>query len=195
MKELIKSCQTFSKYSLRSYLIKKRLNMSDSEVAIKSNSLKELFLEKICSDNSVHSIALYSPINKEVVTCDIHNKLLLNNKKIFYPKIVGKNLKFVESNNLNDFSPGKFNIMEPESNKHALLGDIDLFVLPSVGIGSFGKRLGYGGGFYDRVLSRTNKEKICSIIYDFQIVENFFAENHDIEASSVFTEKRVIYFN
>tara|TARA_Y100000768_G_C23726798_1_gene562894 strand:- start:295 stop:552 length:258 start_codon:yes stop_codon:yes gene_type:complete len=85
--------------------------------------------------------------------------------------------------------------MEPESDKYALLGDIDLFVLPSVGIGSLGKRLGYGGGFYDRVLSSIKKEKICSFIYDFQVIENFFGENHDIEASKVFTEKRVIYFN
>ncbi|NSW88669.1 5-formyltetrahydrofolate cyclo-ligase [bacterium] len=195
MKESIKSCQTFSKDSLRSFLVKKRLNMSDSEIAIKSNSLQELFLEKISSDNSIHSIALYSSINKEVRTGCIHNNLILNNKKIFYPKIVGNNLKFVESNNLNAFSVGKFNIMEPESDKYALLGDIDLFVLPSVGIGSLGKRLGYGGGFYDRVLSSIKKEKICSFIYDFQVIENFFGENHDIEASKVFTEKRVIYFN
>ena len=195
MKELIKSYQIFSKSLLRSYLIKERLNMSHDEVKIKCKDLTKIFLDNIRFDDSIKSVALYFPINNEVITSIIHDDLILNNKDIFYPKIVLNEIKFVKSNNLNNFSRGKFNIMEPTGNEYLALDDIDLFVLPSVGIGNQGKRLGYGGGFYDRLLSLTKKEKICSLIYDFQIVDSFFGENHDIAVSKIFTEKRILYFN
>ena len=73
--------------------------------------------------------------------------------------------------------------------------EIDLFVVPSVAVGSSGKRLGYGGGFYDKALSSIDKKRICSIIYDFQLIYGFNGEKHDIQVSKVFTDKGFLHIN
>ena len=69
---------------------------------------------------------------------------------------------------------------------------------PSIGVDSNGYRLGFGGGYYDRLfahaLKREDRPKIYGLIYDFQIFNGEINEKHDIKFDSVFTEDNVINF-
>ena len=195
VKELTKYCQASDKSKLRSLLINRRIAMGSKLVYSKSMNLTKFFLDTISEDDSLFSIALYYPIKSEVDTKEIHKELLRLNKALFYPKIIGNRIEFVESKDPTDFSKGKFNTMEPNTNDFIDCNKIDLFVVPSVAVGSSGKRLGYGGGFYDKALSSVDKKRICSIIYDFQLIHGFNGEKHDIQVSKVFTDKGFLHIN
>lgn len=54
---------------------------------------------------------------------------------------------------------------------------LDLVVVPGVGFKSDGYRIGYGGGFYDRFLSKF-KPNTISLLYDFQLID-FKPDEHD----------------
>ena len=56
-------------------------------------------------------------------------------------------------------------------------------------------RLGYGGGFYDRYLSKMkNKNKILKIGigFSFQKVKNLPINKHDQKLDCIITEKKII---
>lgn len=52
-------------------------------------------------------------------------------------------------------------------------------------------RIGYGGGFYDRVLRNTQAFKI-GVAFSFQIFEELPLEDHDQKVDIVITEKEII---
>lgn len=65
------------------------------------------------------------------------------------------------------FKEGKFGVPEPQTETYD--GPVDLILVPGVAFDSEGHRLGRGGGFYDRFLSRQRKTPKIGIGYDFQL--------------------------
>ncbi len=70
-----------------------------------------------------------------------------------YPRIQGQNLVFVASTRAELVPSPPWNIPEPVGPPVAL-DQIRLWVVPGLGFGLDGARLGYGRGYYDRVLAR-----------------------------------------
>lgn len=75
-----------------------------------------------------------------------------------------------------------YGIEEPDASKPILLpeeGKKTLIILPSLGLSMDGRRLGYGGGFYDRYIS-SHKKAIClGINYSFLTDLDIPTESHD----------------
>jgi len=98
-----------------------------------------------------------------------------------------------------DLKAGRFGIPEPPaSNEEVALGQIDLLIVPGVAFDSEGRRLGFGGGYYDELLrTRPDGEEaarpvVLGLGYDFQIVDACPAEPHDQMVDGVVTDARVI---
>ena len=196
MKELMKSYQdSASKSKLRKYIINKRKTLGFVSLKSMSRIISDSLLAYIIQDRSILNIGLYSSINSEVQTDYLYRKLLDLNKSIFYPKIVANEMSFVKVNNIDELEILSHNFREPKNFLPEDIDKIDLFIVPSVALGSSGARLGYGSGFYDYTLENISREKIFSIIFDFQFIENFEGEEHDIHASQIFTEIRTIKTN
>ncbi|MBT3445317.1 5-formyltetrahydrofolate cyclo-ligase [bacterium] len=196
MKELMKSYQdSASKSKLRKYIINKRKTLGFVSLKSMSRIISDSLLAYIIQDSSILNIGLYSSINSEVQTDYLYRKLLDLNKSIFYPKIVANEMSFVKVNNIDELEILSHNFREPKNFLPEDIDKIDLFIVPSVALGSSGARLGYGSGFYDYTLENISREKIFSIIFDFQFIENFEGEEHDIHASQIFTEIRTIKTN
>ncbi|MBS1125104.1 MAG: 5-formyltetrahydrofolate cyclo-ligase, partial [Nitrospirae bacterium] len=80
----------------------------------------------------------------------------------------GKELELFEIKSFdNDVLPGAWGIPEPEGGMRVELKDIGLIVVPGAAFDEKGNRIGYGAGFYDKLL-------------------------HDIPMQMIVTEKRVI---
>ena len=53
-------------------------------------------------------------------------------------------------------------------------------------------RIGYGGGFYDRLL-RESKKKACALSFEMQMLPEVpFIAGQDVQVNCIVTEKRVI---
>jgi 5-formyltetrahydrofolate cyclo-ligase len=87
---------------------------------------------------------------------------------------------------LGDLEKGGFGIMEPKDNC-PIAEDIDVVLVPTVGITKNGIRLGYGYGYYDRFLSKSNAKTI-SLTYSKQIVKSIPFSEKDIKIDWVVTE-------
>jgi 5-formyltetrahydrofolate cyclo-ligase len=78
--------------------------------------------------------------------------------------------------------------MEPK-NDCQTDNELDVVLVPTVGISPFGVRLGYGHGFYDRFLAE-HKSITISLTLEKQIVKNIPKSEHDIIIDWIVTEDR-----
>ena len=83
----------------------------------------------------------------------------------------------------------KFGIPEPNSNKIVYPG---VLLVPIVAYDKHYNRIGYGGGFYDRYISRIRKTKkvlTIGLAYSFQKVRKVPNNNNDIRLDFIVTDK------
>ncbi len=86
--------------------------------------------------------------------------------------------------------PGPFGILEPDSGEPVSPRDVDLFLVPGIGFDPEGHRLGYGKGYYDRLLSSANQEGLrIGLAFSKQVVPIIPSEDNDVPVNVLITEK------
>ena len=90
---------------------------------------------------------------------------------------------------------GAFGIREPLPSAPICSPEtVDLILVPAVACDSHGYRLGYGGGFYDRLFSQPQWRKIpkIGIIFDLALVSDLPIDAWDVPLDGVCTEQELI---
>ncbi len=90
-----------------------------------------------------------------------------------------------------DTTPGVWGIREPDPQRcsPAIWNEIDLIIVPGVAFTPAGARLGYGGGYYDELLSRWQHPPLrMAPAFDLQIVPALPTTPHDRPVDVVITE-------
>ena len=173
------------KASLRKILLDRRDSLSYDFIQIASKQIFEN-LRKLEIFRNSNNIASYYPIGSEVKTQDIMQEILSQGKTLLLPKVVEKNLSFKIISRFDDLEKGVFDILEPKESCPDS-NEIDLVLVPTVGITANGIRLGYGHGFYDRFLS-SNQITSISLTYSKQIVKSIPFTKNDIKIDWIVTE-------
>lgn len=128
----------------------------------------------------------------EVDTYQIIRKAWEEGKQIVVPKCLPKNREMifrqiVQFNQLESVYSGLLEPIEAVT-KEVPLNHIDLLIVPGVAFTKEGYRLGFGGGYYDRLLLKYNGKKI-SLAFESQIVSELPIEPHDLPVSKIMTAK------
>jgi len=85
-----------------------------------------------------------------------------------------------------DLRKGPMGIFEPKDADIVTPKDVAVWLVPGLAFTRDGKRLGYGGGWYDRLMAGADKyAKKFGIAYTFQVVEDLPSEPHDIRVNSI----------
>ena len=90
-----------------------------------------------------------------------------------------------------DTVPGVWGIREPDPARcvAADMGELDLIVVPGVAFTPAGERLGYGGGYYDELLSRSaTLPPLIAPAFDLQVVSVLPTTPHDHRVDVVVTQ-------
>lgn len=123
--------------------------------------------------NNAKHVMLYYPKTFEINLLD-----LLKDKKNFYlPRINKNELEICPYENNDELKKSEFNTLEPISNP-VDISTIDLIIVPALMADKQGYRLGYGGGYYDRLLTKCNTKTLCALPKDL-IIEKLPIESHD----------------
>jgi 5-formyltetrahydrofolate cyclo-ligase len=89
-----------------------------------------------------------------------------------------------------DLAAGKFGVREPREHCGKIaLNRLDLILVPGLAFDMDGRRLGWGKGYYDRLLADLNGPA-CGVAFDQQMVEHVPSEPHDIRLSYIVTPTR-----
>lgn len=174
------------KKTLRKKIIKMRLDMDDTTY----HRLSHFIIEKLKQTDefvSANTVAIYLSYNHEVDTWTLIKEML--NKKILCVPVIDKNnqMHFVKINDLKCLQKNKYGIYEPIAGETIAKNKIDLIIVPIVAYNNNQYRLGYGGGYYDRYLF-DYCGKTIGIAFQFQKVEDYYPEKHDIALNKIITE-------
>ncbi|MDB6033793.1 MAG: 5-formyltetrahydrofolate cyclo-ligase [Verrucomicrobiales bacterium] len=86
-----------------------------------------------------------------------------------------------------DLECGQFGIMEPSDACPILdVKLLDFVLVPGIGFGPEGQRLGRGKGYYDRLLAKALGIK-CGVAFDWQITASIPTESHDVFVNCIVT--------
>ena len=109
---------------------------------------------------------------------------------MYLPKVVGETMEFRKIEDFSSLEKGNFDIMEPKE-ECPKDNNLDLILVPTVGISPAGVRLGYGHGFYDKFLAENNTTTI-SLILEKQVIKNIPKSEHDVLIDWIVTEDKIL---
>lgn len=177
------------KKKIRREILEKLRNKSNREI-IES----ELWRSFYDSAWYAHAKTIAVTVSKfpELSTIEAINTMLGDQKTVVVPKTLlsSKQLEFYRITSLDQLTPGVMGILEPnvESTK-VDIKEIETIIVPGVAYTKDGYRIGFGGGFYDRLLSGY-QGNTCSLLFQEQLVESMPVEDHDIAVGKLFIEKQ-----
>jgi len=175
------------KDSIRQELLKKREELRWNEVIEKSNEI----ISKLTSLNvfkKAEKIMSYISFDNEVYTHSFI-KEYMKKKKIAVPVIDGNDiiLSYIREW---DLKKGKYGILEPKNVEYVEPAQIELAIIPGIAFDIHGNRIGYGKGYFDRLLTKMRAIKIA-LAFDFQVLDELPAAEHDVKMDAIITEKRI----
>ncbi len=178
-----------AKKNIRMKIIKKRLQFSNKKLQKKSHKIINFLINLNAYLNS-QNIGLYWSINNEVLTSELINHIMENQKTLLLPRIISSTkMNFYKVSDLKtDLENNQFGILEPKADLKLYKQDqIDLIIVPIVAFDEDNNRIGYGKGYYDRYLSNYKGIKI-GIAFKEQKFKRVPFEKNDIKMD------RIIYF-
>ena len=124
---------------------------------------------------------------------------LTDGKQVLLPRVnkAGRHLELFRIENLdNDVAPGAYGIREPipERCRHFdAPGEIDLILLPGVAFDRTGGRLGYGGGFFDKLVAHLPRRPVLIAgAFALQVIDAVPQESTDHRVDWLVTEHETI---
>ncbi|MBI5137149.1 MAG: 5-formyltetrahydrofolate cyclo-ligase [Nitrospirae bacterium] len=133
-------------------------------------------------------------IGRELPTAPVVARILADGKRLVLPRVAGTELSLHQvADPATQLAPGCWDILEPVPGLKPLHPNaVDLFLLPGLAFDARGGRLGYGRGFFDRVLARSEGVR-AGLGYDMQVVETVPVAEWDARLDWIITPTRVIH--
>ncbi len=170
-----------------------RKSLSAAEAEAMSSVIQQTFMAS-AEFAGAETIGLYVPVHQEVDTTEVLKQALASGKSVLLPAVSGDRLEFRQISSQELLQRGAFGIMEPDSTCPVRAPrEADVIVVPGVAFDLAGRRIGYGKGYYDKVLhALEGTGKLVGFCYEVQIVTDISAEPHDVRMDMIITEKRVV---
>lgn len=167
------------KKALRRRIREQKRAMTDSEITERSARLGQLLLQSEAYKNA-KTIYGYLPYNQEVRTVPMLEQALRDGKRVAVPKVYGEEMKFLYLEDLTQVEKGYAGIPEPVADGPVADDETALVLMPGLAFDPQGRRIGYGGGFYDKFLAAEPNHPTLALCYAFQVLPALETEAHDI---------------
>ena len=162
-----------------------------NEKKLLRSNLKEIKgIKKLSNDN----IKIINNFIKNKIVCTyIHtdSEVDITNDLIGYKQLI---TSYLVSSDIElclykePFIKNALNILEPEN--PIKIKEVDVFLVPVLAFTASGKRLGRGGGYYDKLLSKYPDTLKIGITFNERIMQDLPTESHDISMDYVFTNDK-----
>ena len=138
---------------------------------------------------SASRVMAYAAVCGEPDLTPILQAALTEGKALVLPRCEGRRLAACRVTDLSRLQPGAMGIPEPDSScPEEDPAAISLLLIPGLAFDRMGRRLGQGGGFYDRYLVRSPESKHIAVAFAEQEVPHVVTEAFDQPMDMVVTD-------
>jgi 5-formyltetrahydrofolate cyclo-ligase len=180
------------KHHLRAAAHRRRLHQHDGTQFSRSIFQRLTQLPEYCA---ARNVLCYVSFRTEVSTHEFIGQMLGDGKQVVVPYCLTHHLELFRFVGFDDLSPGTLGILEPkaelraERDLQATVEEIDLFVIPGLAFDRHGGRLGYGKGYFDRLLTGARPDALlAAVAFECQLIDAVPMLPHDIRVDMVVTE-------
>lgn len=182
-----------AKAALREAVLRRRAALPEQERASLSRRILAEVLD-LPSYRLSNVVLAYASFGAELRTDEYLRRVLDDGKTLLLPRVEPGGLRLYGVRDVvGDLVPGTWGIREPAPERctRADPGTVDFALVPGVAFDLAGRRLGYGGGYYDRLLAEgpVGRASLVSGAFEVQIVEEVPADPHDVPVDVVITEQ------
>jgi 5-formyltetrahydrofolate cyclo-ligase len=170
-------------------MLETRNKLKASEIEEKSKLIQEVVINSI-EFPPAKVVGAYFAFGTEVKTDLIIKRSRMLDKKLVLPRIEKDKIRFYELTSSRFLIRSRFGIMEPLPHKPECM--IDLLIVPGIAFDRKGYRLGYGKGYYDRLLS-SKKTFSIGLAFSFQLLDNLPHDRYDKRLNAIAIEDGIHY--
>ncbi len=173
-----------AKAALRRELRSRRAALDDATRRAASDSITGHVLA-LAAWERARTVTLYLSLPEEVNTARLLDAALAQGKRLGVPRLGADGaMEIVHVEDLDHLvaAPGQLAIRQPAPGVGCVLApaEIDLNLIPCVGVDCAGQRLGFGGGCYDRLLAQTRPDAVnLGLVFACQVIDALPREPHD----------------
>ncbi|MEO1995378.1 MAG: 5-formyltetrahydrofolate cyclo-ligase [Planctomycetaceae bacterium] len=183
------------KSSLRQCARQRRAALSDADRERCSRMITDR-LRELPAFEQARSVLMYVGVRSEVRTMHLLSDLLHTDKKIIVPYCRERMLGLFRLGALDELEPGRFGIPEPLESLRSLPHrtcnpeSLDLLVVPGLAFDLLGHRLGYGAGYFDRLLQQVRPQAtVVGLAFACQIFPSVPVDSHDVPVDCLLTDR------
>ncbi len=190
--------QNTEKRPLREKILKQRSDLPASSWVSKSTVMQQRIL-KLEQWRQAQCVLLYAAFRQEADTRLLLENSLTQGRITLLPRCVkGSNaLELAAISNPGQLVSGAYGIPEPDPARcpRQTQPVPEIVVLPGVGFDRQGFRLGYGGGYYDRLLDsgELGTPLRIGLCFDFQLLDTLPTDSWDKPVHAICTEERLLW--
>ena len=132
--------------------------------------------------------AVYLATAEEISIDKYIQGLLAKGAIIVAPKWNGSSYDIVRLHGLeaDDLTVGPMGVREPAAGEAVDPREVGRWIVPGLAFSEDGARMGYGGGWYDRLLEKAKGDaEIIGIAYRFQVLPGLPVEPHDARMTGI----------
>jgi 5-formyltetrahydrofolate cyclo-ligase len=144
------------------------------------------------------TVLCYVSFRTEVATHDLLSQMLGEGKRIVVPYCEANELHLFRFHDFADLSPRTLGILEPKTelrardDRHVPVEEINLYIIPGLAFDRQGGRLGYGKGYFDRLLSLARPDALlAAVAFECQLFDAVPVLPHDVRVDAIVTESNL----
>ena len=181
-----------TKQRIRKQILAKRQKCSAGFIESASREITDK-IRSLCEYQICETLLAYVSYRQEAGTRYLIEEAWQDGKTVAVPRVNGCEMDFYKIRSFDSLTPGAMGIPEPSDTDDKLSDypEEALVIIPGVAFDRNRHRIGYGGGYYDRFLSDHPGMKRLAVAFDFQVLDEIPADEHDVSPDLIVTERQI----
>ncbi len=139
------------------------------------------------------TVLLFSSFGSEVETSEMIERLHASGKRVALPRVEAGDVVVIAYRPGDAVREAAFGALEPVAGAAVPPEELDVVVAPGLAFDRRGYRVGYGRGFYDRLLRRLRPDgSAIAVAFGLQVVDEVPHSGGDVPVDAIVTEEGTI---